>query len=241
MRIHKLLMPAAAIVTFLGTVFVARTVGAWQTSGRDMIDPTAPLTSADIRGWMTLEYLVERLDLSQQALYDLLGLPASVPPSTPLKDLEDVIEVSTVRALVAGYLGEAAPEHEDHETSPADTPAPDTPTLAPTRSAPPTATPVSAPQEHVPGQGRGPGGEGGIGTGPTPLPPGQILPAASIVGRMTLQQVSEQCGVELDALYAALQLPQSVPASTVLRDLRSSTPAIEVIQVRDAVAALQGN
>ncbi|MFL7808934.1 MAG: hypothetical protein AB8I80_09915 [Anaerolineae bacterium] len=47
MRVTKYVMPAVAIVTLLGAVLVAKAVGAWQTSGRDMVDPTQPLTSAD--------------------------------------------------------------------------------------------------------------------------------------------------------------------------------------------------
>ena len=87
MRVTKYVMPAVAIVTLLGAVLVAKAVGAWQTSGRDMVDPTQPLTSADIRGWMPLSYLMERLDLSQAQLYEMLGLTADIPPETPLKDL----------------------------------------------------------------------------------------------------------------------------------------------------------
>ena len=54
----------------------------------------------------------------------------------------------------------------------------------------------------------------GDGTGPTPLPEGQILPADQIKGRMTLREVSDQCAVDLDALLAALNLPQDTDPDT---------------------------
>ena len=190
MQINKYLMPAAAVIALLGTIFVAKLAGYWQTSGREMIDPTRPLTSADIRGWMPLEYLSEKLDTPHNALCDILDIPSSTPPHTPLKDLEDVIEVSEVRTLVAEYLGEAPSEHEKEETH-----IEATSTVAP---ATPTPIPTKTQVEHLPGSGQGTGA--GTGPGPTPLPPGQILPAAEIKGRMTLQEVSEQCGVPLEVL-----------------------------------------
>jgi len=235
MRVNKYWMPIISIVTLLGAVFIAKAVGAWQTSGRDMIDPTQPLTSADIRGWMPLEYLMEQLDLSQDQLYDLLGLPSSTPPSTPLKDLEDVIEVSEVRDILAEYLGETLPDHEqdDHEATP-------TPEPVPTEAPMPTITPVPTSQdEHMPGQGQGQGEELGTGTGPTPLPPGQVLPAAEIKGRMTLREVSDQCAVPLADLYEALGLSEDVSPDVVLSDLNEQVDGFEVSVVRDAVSDLQ--
>jgi hypothetical protein len=232
MRINRFLMPAAAIVTLLGAVLVARVAGAWQTSGRDMIDPTVPLTSADIRGWMPLEYLIERLDLSQDELYTMLGLPAQTPPGTPLKDLEDVIEVGEVREIVAAHLGEARVEHETEQK-----PEPQaTPTLVPQPQA--TETPAVEPTPgsegvHVPGAG------GGAGSGPTPLPAGEVLPAAQIRGRMTLQEISDQCDVPLEALYRELHLPEETSAHTALKDLKAQISGLEVQPVRDVVAALQ--
>ena len=235
MRVNKYWMPIVTIVTLLGAVLTAKAVGVWQTSGRDMIDPTQPLASADIRGWMPLEYLMERLDLSQNQLYDLLGLPASTPPSTPLKDLEDVIEVSEVRAILAEHLGETLPDHEpdDHEATP-------TPEPVPTEIPTPLGTPMPASQdEHVPGQGQGQGQGLGTGTGPTPLPPGQVLPAADIKGRMTLREVSDQCGVPLADLYRVLELPEDISADVSLRTLSEQIDGFEVSVVRGVVADLQ--
>lgn len=225
MRVTKYVMPAVAIVTLLGAVLVAKAVGAWQTSGRDMVDPTQPLTSADIRGWMPLSYLMERLDLSQAQLYEMLGLTADIPPETPLKDLEDTIEVSEVREVLAIYLGEALP---DEEATPVEVEA------APTVPQP-TATPVSQDPEadHIPGTGDG------TGVGPTPLPEGQVLPAAEIKGRMTLQEVSEQCLVPLDVLYSELGLPDGISAGTALKDLVAQFPELEIESVREVVASYQ--
>ena len=213
MPVNKYLMPIIAIVTLLGSIITARAIGAWQTSGRDMIDPTEPLTSADIKGWMPLEYLVERLDLTQQELYALLGLPINTSPGTPLKDMEDILEVSEVRAIIAEHLGEATVENSEIATPS------------------PTATPASAgsADEHAPG----------TGTGPTPLPPGQILLAAEIKGRMTLQEISDGCGVPLETLYMELSLSKDISPNTTLKDLKEQNANFEVEAVRDVVSAYQ--
>jgi len=226
MRVNKFAMPVVVIVALLGTVLTAKAFGYWQTSGREMIDPTQPFTSGDIRGWMPLEYLMERMDLGQDELYALLGLPADTPPSTPLKDLESIVEVSEVRWIIAEHLGETPSETEAHEEKETPTPAP-------------TATPVPT-VEHGQGRGQGSGSGGGEGAGPTPLPAGQILPAAEIRGRMTLQEVSDQCGVPLETIYAELGLAEDLAPGTVLRDLAGQVEGFEVQRVRDVVAAHQG-
>ena len=72
-----------------------------------------------------------------------------------------------------------------------------------------------------------------------PLPPGQILPAAQIKGRMTLGEVSEQCDVPLERLIDELGIPANTSANLVLRDLVAQIEGFEVSRVREVVAALQ--
>jgi hypothetical protein len=57
----------------------------------------------------------------------------------------------------------------------------------------------------------------GTGVGPTPLPPGQVLPADQIKGRMTLREVAEQCAVPLDQLLAALNLPTTTDSDVAIK------------------------
>ncbi len=79
----------------------------------------------------------------------------------------------------------------------------------------------------------------GTGLGPTPLPPGQVLPADQIKGRMTLREVSEQCAVPLDQLLAALNLPSDTDPNVAIKDLISQGTLSDVTVVKDAVAKLQ--
>ncbi len=95
------------------------------------------------------------------------------------------------------------------------------------------ARPVATP-DHVPA------GDGlGDGTGPTPLPAGQVLPASEIKGRHTLAEIAQQAAVPLDGLLAALGLPAGFDPNTAVKDLASSGAVAEVQAVRDAVARLQ--
>jgi hypothetical protein len=226
MQINKYLMPITVIVALLGTISAARIAGYWQTSGRDMIDPNKPMTSADIRGWMPLEHLSEHMDIPHEELCTLLGIPTSTPPHTPLKELEGVIEVSQVRVILAEYVGHTAIEPQELK---AVTPSP-TATTA-------TTAPTKPESEHEPGSGQGTGD--GSGPGSTPLPQGQVLPAAEIKGRMTLQQVSDQCGIPLSTLYKELGLSDSMSSTVPLRDLKNQIDGFEVSLVRDVVAANQ--
>ena len=233
MRVNRFVLPIVIIVTLLGTALVAQAAGLWSTSGRTAVD-VGNMTPADLKGWMTLQQVMDGLGISQAELYPLAGIPAEVPASTALKDLEPLVpdfEVSLLRdKLTAWAAGAAAPA--DSAPAPAVTPAPvASPTAVATAAAQPSATPT-----HVPGSASG----DGTGTGPTPLPAGQILPADQIKGKLTLRQVSEQCAVPLDALLAEIGLPANTAPDTGLKDLVSQGVLTEVAQVQAAVAKLQG-
>jgi hypothetical protein len=106
MRVNPFLMPIVLIAALLGTVFVAQAAGQWSTSGRIAIDP-ATMTAADLKGWMTLQNVMEGLQISQSELYALGNIPADIAPTTALKDLEDVVSVTTLRDALTARLGTA--------------------------------------------------------------------------------------------------------------------------------------
>jgi len=84
------------------------------------------------------------------------------------------------------------------------------------------------------------GTHSGDGTGlNTPLPPGQVLPADQIKGRMTLREVSDQCAVPIDQLLATLNLPLNTDPNVAIRDLISQGMLSEVTIVKDAATKLQ--
>ncbi len=99
MRVNVFVMPVLVIVALFGTVFGAQAMGAWTTSGRVAIDPQT-MTAADLKGWMTLQDVMDGLEISQADLYAAGKIPADVPSSTALNKLEALVpgfSVTTVR------------------------------------------------------------------------------------------------------------------------------------------------
>ncbi len=261
MRVNKFWMPVLALVPILLAVTVAQLTGSFATSGRDVVN-MANMTSEDIRGWMTWQDVSDGFGIPLPDLYTLVGIPADIPANTAMKDMEGLIdgfETTTVREAVAAWLAGQEPQPVQTESSGAASPGTEVdppiegqlletampkpaqqlatePTVASTQPMPAT--------DHVP-QGDGvPQGEGvplgdGGGTGPTPLPPGKILPASEIKGRHTLAEIADQCVIPLDALIAALNLPADTDPATQVKTLTSTGAVSEIDVIRDAVTALQ--
>jgi hypothetical protein len=226
--LNKFLMPILVLAALLGSYLVAQATGFWAVSGKAMLDLENLTSSADIRGWMTLEQVIQGFGIPQAELYAALAIPAGLPASTALKDLEGILpgfEVTLVRQAVDAFLGSSPPVVDQ---PPVETPLPPTPTPAPVLTPQPTA--------HLP-QGSGTGE--GDGAGPTPLPAGQILPASEIKGRHTLNDIAGQCQVDLAELLAALNLPADTDLNLALKDLVEQGVISEIQVVRDAVAKLQ--
>ncbi len=231
MSVNRLLMPIVAITVLLGTVLGSQFLGIWSISGRTSVD-MGKLAPEDIKGWMTLQQVADGLDLSIEEVYQVGGIPADVSPDSALKDIEDVIEVSALREALADYLsGNETPE-------PTAAPATDVDKTPEAGATPTAAAPVSTPEATA--EATPEALHTGDGTGPTPLPEGQLLPADQIKGRMTLREVSDQCAVDLDAVLAALNLPQDTDPDTQIKTLIEEGVLDEVTQVQEAVAALQG-
>ncbi len=212
MNVNRFFLPVLMLVALFGSYLVGKATGFWQVSGRQMLDTGGMSSGSDIRGWMTLEQISEGYGIPLQQLYALLELPASIPASTALKDLEQSLEgfeVSVVRTAVDGYLAGGAQL--------------EAPIIAPT---PTSAAPEGgSPVEHMPS---------GEGSGPAPLQPGEVLPGDAIRGRHTLQEIGDQCQVPLPDLLEALGLPADTDLHTAVKDL-----GVEVMLIRQAVTTLQ--
>ncbi|MEP7284823.1 MAG: hypothetical protein ABI947_03530 [Chloroflexota bacterium] len=69
---------------------------------------TENLAIEGIKGWMTLQQVMDGFQISKDELYPLLGVPADVPPTTALKDLEGLVpgfETTTVRDALTPRSG----------------------------------------------------------------------------------------------------------------------------------------
>jgi len=213
-------MPILLIVALLGTTFTAQALGIWSTSGRDAVDVTK-LTPADLKGWMTLQQLIDGLPISQAELYRVGGIPADKPTTTALKEIESVVSVTTLREKLTAYYASASPTTNGGTAQVAATPTPQATSIPGT-----TATAKAA--------------SGETHATPTPLPAGQVLPADQIKGKDTLKQVSEQCAVPLDKMLAGLKLDPKIDPNIAIKELVSQGKITEVTDVQKAVATLQG-
>jgi hypothetical protein len=219
MKMSKYLLPLLVIVALLGSVWIAKAAGLWSTSGRGsvLLDESGQPDPYGIKGWMTLADVSETYGVPLDTLFALIDVPEGTSPDTAMKELESLIpgfSMDVVRTAIADYL---AGEH----AAPPDVPPAD------------VVTP-----EHTP-QGQGPGGEPGADHAtPTALPPGEILPADEIKGRMTLREVSEQCAVPLDYLYEQMGLPGDADPDQPLRSLKD-VYGFEISALREVVRAYQ--
>lgn len=227
MRVNPLFVPLLFVFVLFGSVFGSQQLGLWSVTGRTAVN-VANMTAADLKGWMTLTDVMTGIKISKPELYDLMKIPADVPETAALKDLEKIVpgfETSTLRdALTA--RGAAAPA-----------------LIAPTAVAPTPVAPAIQATVRITGTGALSATHAtDDGTRPTPtaLPPGVTLSVDQIKGSMTLRQVSEQTGVSLGAILEALKLPADAGVDTALKDLISAGKLTEVTQVRDAVTRLLG-
>ena len=227
MRVNPIFVPLLFVFVLFGSVFGSQLLGLWSVTGRTAVN-VANMTAADLKGWMTLTDVMTGIKISKPELYDLMKIPADVPETAALKDLEKIVpgfETSTLRdALTA--RGAAAPA-----------------LIAPTAVAPTPVAPAIQATVRITGTGALSATHAtDDGTRPTPtaLPPGVTLTVDQIKGSMTLRQVSEQTGVPLGAILEALKLPADAGVDTALKDLISAGKLTEVTQVRDAVTRLLG-
>jgi hypothetical protein len=226
MRINPFLSPIVFIVALLGSVVVAQGAGVWSTSGRTAVT-TDQLAPADIKGWMTLQQVIDGTGVPPAELYALVNIPPDVPPATALKDLEGIVPGFEITVLRDALTARQATVQQQQTAPPTLTPVPTTePVIAPAQ---PTATPR-------PGTGANATGDHAT---PTLLQDGYVLPGSEVKGRMNLREVSDQCAVPLEALLSALGLPANTDPNTALRDLISQGKLAEVTAVQQAVTALQ--
>jgi hypothetical protein len=159
-QVNKYLLPVLVVVTLLGSVWVAKAAGIWQTSGRGQIllDESGRPDPAGIKGWMTLATISETYGVPLDVLYVMIGAGPEVSPETEIKELERLVpgtEVWALRANVATYLdGSWTPDGiplDSGEPDDAEPPSPEpdlTAQLVQTPEAAPTPHPQPAVEEE---------------------------------------------------------------------------------------------
>ncbi len=113
LRISGLAYAALILILFFGTIQIAQYAGLWSVSGKLTPDGAAVQLSgadpAEIKGWMTIESVVDAYHMDKVALYARFGIPAETPTSAALKDLEVVSPDFSITALREWLIEQAAP------------------------------------------------------------------------------------------------------------------------------------
>jgi hypothetical protein len=96
---------ALGVLLLFTPVWAAQAAGFWTTSGRitgtgQLVEPTGA-DPAEVRGWMTVDQIVEAYGVSRDDLYARFQIPAETRSTTPLSSLEKVSGSFSTTALRA--------------------------------------------------------------------------------------------------------------------------------------------
>lgn len=112
-RVSGLAYAALVLLLFFGTIQIAQQAGLWSVSGKYTPEgKPVQLTGADpaeVKGWMTIQAVLDAYHVDKNALYVEFAIPADVPPSAALKELEEVAPDFSVTALRVWLAEQAAP------------------------------------------------------------------------------------------------------------------------------------
>jgi len=113
LHVSGLAYAALVLALFFGTIAIAQSAGLWSVSGKLSPDGAPVQLSgadpAEVKGWMTIQAVVDAYHVDQAALYARFSIPAETPPSTALKDLEAIAPDFSVTALRDWLATQSAP------------------------------------------------------------------------------------------------------------------------------------
>jgi hypothetical protein len=112
-HVSGLIYAALTLVLFFGTIQVTQYAGLWSVSGKLTAEgKPVQLTGADpaeVKGWMTIQAVLDAYQVDKDALYAEFSIPAEVPSGAALKELEEVAPDFSVTALRAWLAEQATP------------------------------------------------------------------------------------------------------------------------------------
>ncbi len=112
-HVSGLAYAAVVLLLFFGTIQIARQAGLWSVSGKYTPDgQPVQLSGADpaaVKGWMTIQAVLDAYHVDKDALYAEFSIPAEVPSSAALKELEEIAPDFSVTALRAWLAEQGAP------------------------------------------------------------------------------------------------------------------------------------
>lgn len=112
-HVSGLAYAALVLLLFFGSIQLAQQAGLWSVSGKYTPEgKPVQLSGADpaeVKGWMTIQAVLDAYRVDKDVLYAEFNIPAEVPTSVALKELEEVAPAFSVTALRAWLAEQAAP------------------------------------------------------------------------------------------------------------------------------------
>ena len=115
-KVNHYVYGVMTVVIFMGVILGAQALGLWSTSGKvDTSGKPVEITGkdpAEIKGWMLLGDIATAYNVPLSEIYAAFKLPADIPATTAIKDLEgkgENFSTTTLKAWIAQKIGVAAP------------------------------------------------------------------------------------------------------------------------------------
>jgi hypothetical protein len=112
-RVNLAIYAALVLVLFLGVIESAKLAGVWSTSGKlTASGEQVQITGADpaeIKGWMTVDDVITAYRVPKEQFYAQFQIPADLPVTTPLKEIEPIVPDFSVTAVRDWLAAQAAP------------------------------------------------------------------------------------------------------------------------------------
>jgi hypothetical protein len=112
-HISGLAYAVLTLLLFFGSIQIAQQAGLWSVSGKYTPEgQPVQLTGADpaeVKGWMTIQAVLDAYQVDKDAFYAEFAVPADVPTSAALKELEEVAPDFSVTALRTWLAEQATP------------------------------------------------------------------------------------------------------------------------------------
>ena len=81
-----------------------KTTGQMTSSSGEKVAPAAGAATSDIKGWMSIQQVLDAYPVTKEALYAHFGIPADTPTTTTLSELKEgavgTLDVPTLRSWI---------------------------------------------------------------------------------------------------------------------------------------------
>lgn len=204
---------AFVLILIVGLVGTAKTMGWYGTSGKitsdgQAITLNANSSGADLKGWMTVDSFIKAFSITKKDFEKEFNVATGLSATATLGELGEITSEAVSVEILRVWVDAG------HKLG--------------TNVAPGATTPPSSSSSPSPVASSSPSGS------PTGTPSNTDSTGAFLIkGRTTIQEVLDATKVSKAEFYAEFKLPNSIPTSTALTEIKTTFPDFEVSLVQD--------